>query len=112
MNFYENAEKSAGTTTGCTDPTNDFVQSTSKFWRQPEILICDMMTHVTHLVRLLRWLPTTGNPITVEPLRSILEIANVIQLLSVEDAILIAKSEILCLNDISLDGDIADDVSL
>jgi hypothetical protein len=41
-----------------------------------------------------------------------MEIANVIQLSSVEDAILIAKSEIVCLDDISLDGDIADDVSL
>jgi hypothetical protein len=34
-------------------PTVDNVQSTGKFWRQPEILIYDMRTHVTHLLRLL-----------------------------------------------------------
>ncbi len=73
MNFYEKkAEKSAGTTTGCTDPTKDFVQSTSKFCRvfgananqmgcdnQPDKIatpncgkpmVCDTITHATHLV--------------------------------------------------------------
>jgi hypothetical protein len=34
--------------------THEKVQYTSKFWRQPTIRICDMRTHVTHLVRLLR----------------------------------------------------------
>jgi hypothetical protein len=32
--------------------TGKIVQSTGKFWRQPEILIRDMRAHVTHLVRL------------------------------------------------------------
>ncbi len=71
-----------------------------------------MRTHLTHLVRMLRGLPTLGNPVTVEPLPFIGDIANVIQHSSSEDAILIAKTEILCLDDISLDGDIADDVSI
>jgi hypothetical protein len=43
---------------------------------------------------------------------SVEDIANVVQFLSVEDAILIAKTKILCLNDISLEGDIADNISL
>jgi hypothetical protein len=34
--------------------THEIVQYTSKFWRQPTNRICDMRTHVTHLVRLLR----------------------------------------------------------
>jgi hypothetical protein len=93
--------------------TGEIVQSTGKFWRQPEILICDTRTHVTHLVGMLRGLSTAaGNPITVQPFSSVGDIANVIRVSSVEDAILIAKTEILCLDDISLDGDIADDVSV
>jgi hypothetical protein len=32
--------------------TDEIVQSTGKFWRQPVILVCNMRTHVTHLVRL------------------------------------------------------------
>jgi hypothetical protein len=35
------------------EPTRIKVQSTGKFWRKPEILICDMRTHDTHLVQLL-----------------------------------------------------------
>jgi hypothetical protein len=92
--------------------TGEIVQSTGKFWRQPEILICDTRTHVTHLVRMLRGLSTAGNLITIQPFSSVGDIANVIRVSSVEDAILIAKTEILCLDDISLDGDIADDVSV
>ncbi len=42
------------TVTPCQDPTRHKVQSTSKYWREPEILICDMRTHDTHLVQLLR----------------------------------------------------------
>ncbi len=48
----------------------------------------------------------------MEPLPSVCDIANVLQLSSPEDAILIAQTEILCLDDLSLEGDIADDVSL
>jgi hypothetical protein len=57
-------------------------------------------------------LPTVGNPVTVEPLPSIGDIANVIQHSSIKDAILIAKTKKLCLDDISLEGDIAADVSI
>jgi hypothetical protein len=90
--------------------TEQIVQSTGKFWCQPKILICNTRTHVTHLVRMLRGLPTAGNPVTVETLPSIRDIANVIQHSSIEDAILIAKTKILCLDDISLDGDIDDNI--
>jgi hypothetical protein len=45
--------------------TKQIVQSTGKFWRQPKILICNMRTHVTHLVRMLCGLPAAGNPVTV-----------------------------------------------
>jgi hypothetical protein len=69
-------------------------------------------THVTHLVRLLCKLPTVGNPITVDPVPSTGDITNVIQVSSVKDAILIAKTKILCLDDISLEGDIANNVSV
>jgi hypothetical protein len=71
-----------------------------------------MGTHDTHLVQLLRWLPTQGNPITKEPLPSVEDIATIIRFSPVEDAILIAQMEILCLDDISLNGDIADNVSV
>jgi hypothetical protein len=54
-----------------------------------------------------------GNLFTVEPMPSVEDIANIIQFLSVEDAILITQMEILCLDDIiSLEGDIADNVLL
>ncbi len=65
----------------------------------------------TNLVRLLRERSTERNPINMEPLPSVRDIANVLQLSSPEDAILIARTEILSLDDISLDGDIPDDVS-
>jgi hypothetical protein len=53
-----------------------------------------------------------GNPTTVEPLPSISDIAEVCWRCTEEDAIIIAQSEIACLDDISLEGDIPDDVSL
>jgi hypothetical protein len=45
-------------------------------------------------------------------LPSVEDIANIILSESGEDAILIARTEILCLDDLSLEGDIADDISL
>jgi hypothetical protein len=53
-----------------------------------------------------------GNLNTVEPLPSVEDIANIIEFASGEDAILIAQIKILCLDDLSLEGDIADDVLL
>jgi hypothetical protein len=47
-----------------------------------------------------------------EPLPSVEDITNIIQFLSVKDVILIAQMEIVCLNDISLEGDIANNILL
>jgi hypothetical protein len=55
---------------------------------------------------------TNPDPNTVQPLPSVQDIANIIQFASDKDAILIAQTETLCLDDLSLEGDIADDVSL
>ena len=52
-----------------------------------------------------------GNPGTVRPLPSISDIAEVYKYSTEKDAIIIAKSEIACLDNVSLDGDIPDDVS-
>jgi hypothetical protein len=54
---------------------------------------------------------TVGNPSTIRPLPSISDITDVHELSGSEDAIIIAKSEIACLDDISLEDDIPDDVS-
>jgi hypothetical protein len=53
-----------------------------------------------------------GNLNTVEPLPSVEDIANIIEFALGEDAILIAQTKILCLNNLSLEGDIARNVSL
>jgi hypothetical protein len=54
---------------------------------------------------------TAGNPSTIRPLPSISDIAEVHELSGREDAIIIAKSKIVCLDDISLEDDVPDDVS-
>jgi hypothetical protein len=66
----------------------------------------------THLVQFLRVRSTVRNPILVDPLPSLEDIANLLQVSSLQDAILIGKTEILSLDDISLEGDIPDDVSV
>jgi hypothetical protein len=43
---------------------------------------------------------------------SVGDIAIIVQDSSIEDSILIAKTEILCLDELSLDGDLPDDISL
>jgi hypothetical protein len=53
-----------------------------------------------------------GNPDTIQPFALVENIANRVEFSSAEDAILIAKTEILCLHDLSLDTDVANDVSL
>jgi hypothetical protein len=98
-----------------TDPSLDLdkiVQSTSKFgWRRGANQLCDMRTHVTHPVHFSTARSTAGNPSTVEPLPSISDIAKVYQMAFEEDAIIIAQSEIACLDDLSLEGDVPDDIS-
>jgi hypothetical protein len=49
--------------------------------------------------------------LAIRPLPSIGDIANVYATSTEEDAIIIAQSEITLLDDISLEGDIPDDVS-
>jgi hypothetical protein len=71
-----------------------------------------MRTHDTHQVQSPRDGSTERNPITIDPLTSIEDIANILQVLSHTDAILIAKTQILSLDDISLEGDIPDNISL
>jgi hypothetical protein len=66
----------------------------------------------THLVQFLRVRSTVRNAILVDPLPSLEDIANLLQVSSLQDAILIGKTEILSLDDISLEGDIPDDVSV
>jgi hypothetical protein len=78
------------------------VQSTGKFMAPMQTLpLWNMRTHDTHLVQLLHECATERNPITVDPLPSGVEdITNILQALSHEDASLIAKTEILSLDDI------------
>jgi hypothetical protein len=54
-----------------------------------------MRTHDTHLAQLLSERATERNPITIDPLPSVEDMANILQALSLEDAILIAKTETL-----------------
>jgi hypothetical protein len=52
-----------------------------------------------------------GNPGTKQPFPSISNITKVCNNLSEQDAIIIAQSEMACLDDISLNGDISNDIS-
>jgi hypothetical protein len=47
----------------------------------------------------------------MEPLPSVDDIATIAELETHEDGIMMARDEIACLNDMSLEGDILDDVS-
>jgi hypothetical protein len=71
-----------------------------------------MRAHETYVVHLLRTGSTERNPITIDPLPSVEDIAKVIEGSSQEDAILIAKTEILSLDELSLEGDVPDDLSI
>ncbi len=72
----------------------------------------DIVAHDTHLVCLFRTLCTTGNTITVEPLPSIRDIANLLGNSTLKDSILIAKTDTLYFDDIDPEVDIDDDVSV
>jgi hypothetical protein len=54
---------------------------------------------------------TGGNPTRGEPLPSVDDICAIAENMSEENAIFIAQTEIDCLDDLSLEGDIPDDVS-
>ncbi len=54
---------------------------------------------------------TAGNPSSIEPLPSISDIAKVYQMACEEDATIIAQSEIAYLDDLSLQGDVPDNIS-
>jgi hypothetical protein len=73
--------------------------------------VYDTVPHVTHLVGLLHSNSTAGNPTTTELLHSVDDIAAIAELESQEDAIIIAQDEIDYLDNLSLEGDIPDDVS-
>jgi hypothetical protein len=101
-----------------TNSTDGIVQSTSKFLtresKKPlrhQDWYCDTRAHVTHLVDPLHTPSTAGNPTKKRPLALLEDIAAIAELESHEDAIMMARDEIGCLDDMSLEGDIADDVS-
>jgi hypothetical protein len=65
----------------------------------------------THPVVLLHAHATAGNPTSKKPLPLVDNIAAIAKLEAHEDAIISAQEEIDCLHDMSLEGDIPDDVS-
>jgi hypothetical protein len=64
-----------------------------------------------HLVGLLHTASTARNPTYRQPLPSVDDITAINENESDENAIFILQPEIACLNHLSLDGDIPDDVS-
>jgi hypothetical protein len=72
---------------------------------------CDTFTHETHLVCFLQTGCTAGNPTRMELLHSVDDILAIAELETPADAIMMAQDEIACLDDMSLEGDIPDDVS-
>jgi hypothetical protein len=70
-----------------------------------------MITHVTHLVVLLLSSSTGRNPTESQPLPSVDDIKEIAECMLHEDAIWVARDEIACLDDMSLDGDLPDNIS-
>ncbi len=111
-----------------TDPTGNIVQTTSKYLapmrtrkdatsnqkgcdiKFQNAKVCNTITHVTHLVHLLRTGYTARNPSTPQLLPSVNNIAAIAKLEAHKDAIIIAQDEITYLDDLSLEGDIPNDV--
>jgi hypothetical protein len=79
-------------------------------WRASQNCVFDIKTHVTHPVEFVlhnyRWESKIN-----QPLPSVDDIAAIAKNATMENAIFIAQTEISCLDDLSLDGDIPDDVS-
>ena len=65
---------------------------------------------MTKPVAHLRTACTERNLRTTLPLHSLSDIATIVELETKEGAIIIAQDEIACLDDMSLEGDIPDDV--
>jgi hypothetical protein len=63
------------------------------------------------MVGLVHTAPTQRNPTSTEPLPSVDNIAAIAKLETLEDAIMMAQDEIVCLDDMSLEGDIPNNVS-
>ena len=80
----------------------------TEFWNAT---VCDTFTHVNHLVCFLWTGSTAGNPTRTEPLYSFKDIMAIAKLETKEDAMMMAQDEIACLNDMSLEGDIPDNIS-
>ena len=75
------------TATCSTDPTWNIVQTTSKYLApkhksvvQQQILVCDTVTHLTHVVGLLQTVLTVRNLHGGEPLPSVADITVIIEL--------------------------------
>jgi hypothetical protein len=78
---------------------------------QQQILVYDTKPHVAHLVGLLHTASIARNPTCRQPLPSVDDITAITKNESEENAVFIAQTEIAFLNNLSLDGDIHDDVS-
>jgi hypothetical protein len=70
----------------------------------------NIIANVTHLVGLLHTSCTTRNPTSKQHLPSVDNIAEIAELLTHEDAIILMQDEIACLDDMSLKGNIPDKV--
>jgi hypothetical protein len=70
-----------------------------------------MKAHVTHPVHVVHKGCTQRNRVSINPLPSVDDICAFAENESMEDAIIMAKNEISCLDDLSLEGDIPEDVS-
>jgi hypothetical protein len=108
------------TATCSTESTEDIVQRTSKYLAprhnmpmQQQILVYDTQPQVTHPVASPSTHSFYSNESYVHTSSSLVDdIAAIAKLETEEDAIIIAQDEITYLNDLSLEGDIDDDVSL
>jgi hypothetical protein len=65
---------------------------------------------ISLLVRLLHSSSTGRNPTETQPVPSVDNIKEIADFLVPEDAIMMARDKIACLDDMSLEGDLPDDV--
>ena len=70
-------------------------------WQEP---------HATHLVHLLHTMSTEGNPTRTKPLPSVDCIVSIAEYGMAEDVIIIAKDEMEYTDNLSLEGDIPDNI--
>jgi hypothetical protein len=74
-------------------------------------MVCDTFAHETHPVVLLHTGPTARNLTRTKPLPLVDNICVIAEIETEEDAIIIAQNKIACLGDMSLEGDLPDNVS-